>query len=512
MEALRFPWGRDDDRQREVAPSAFRPRRTPAKALRTQAVRPATRSSGRRHVPGLSRSLAVAAPSLRAGTALPHVGPAEGRGVARPRNQASRDASRDRATGRVVQGPQRERHEPDYLLLVAAVALAGMGILMVYSSHGVSSSSDGELDLFGGVATQLGWAIVGAVVLIGAMRLDYRYWRLFSVLGFAVAVGLLALVLVPVDMPFIEPVTVGVASRWLAIGGLPPFQPAEVAKLALVVYLAHWMATRGREVGSFRRGLLPFLVISGLVIGLVALEPDLGTTGVLTLTAFTMFFVAGGSILQLLLMVPVGIAGVAGLLLVQPYQMERWTTFLDPWAVADGSGYQTVHGILSLVLGGVTGVGLGESQQPSGLYLPNAENDFIFAVVGQELGLIGGTTVIGLFLLVAWRGIRVAMAAPDTFGGLLAIGITAWLSFQAFINIGVVLNLLPLTGLPLPFLSDGGTSLVVSLAAVGILLSISRETVSRGSSAHEDPRRSRGDRRPSLSRAGRGDPALDAAP
>ena len=183
--------------------------------------------------------------------------------------------------------------------------------------------------------------------------------------------------------------------------------------------------------------------------------------------------------------------------------------FLDPFADAAGAGYQTVRGLYSLAYGGITGKGLGVSQQPGGWSVPAAENDFIFAVVGQEFGFLGGLLVIGLFLLLAWRGMRVAMNAPDTFGGLLALGITAWLTFQAFINIAVVVSLIPMTGMPLPFLSKGGTSLVVVLAAVGILLSISRETVTRGASAHEDPHRSRGHRRPHLSRPGRRDPAAD---
>jgi len=403
--------------------------------------------------------------------------------------------------GRVVQGPQRERHEPDYLLLLAAVALSAMGILMVYSSSGVAAARGGSI--FDAVTTQLTWALVGGIALVVTMRADYRYWRLFSVLGFAIAVGLLVLLLMPAIPPLIEPELKNGATRWLRVGGLPPFQPAEFAKLALVVYLAHWLATRGSQAGSFRRGLLPFVVIIGLVAGLVLMEPDLGTTAVLILTGFTMFFVAGGSIWQMLLLAPLGIAALTGMLLMRPYQLARLTTFLDPFEVASGDGYQTVHGLMALGLGGVFGQGLGQSRHPSGLALPAAENDFIFAVVGQEFGLLGGLTVIGLFLLLAWRGVRVAMHAPDTFGGLLAMGITAWLAFQAFINIGVVVNMLPLTGMPLPFLSDGGSSLVVSLIAVGILLSISRESVPRGASTHEDPHRSRRHRRPHLPRPGR---------
>jgi cell division protein FtsW len=423
---------------------------------------------------------------------------------------AAREPARDPVAGRVVQGPQRQRHEPDYVLLIAAIGLSAMGILMVYSSGGVYVAVSGS-SVFNAVATQLLWAVIGVAVLLFCMRLDYRLLRLFSVLGFAITVGFLVLVLLPPMPPLIMPKEVGNASRWLRIGGLPAFHPAEFAKLALVVYLAHWLTTRGRDVGSLRRGLLPFLVIAGTVIGLVAMEPDLGTTGVITLTAFAMFFVAGGSIWQLALVVPVGVAAVAAYISMREYQLARWETFLDPWKVAGADGYQTVQGIYALALGGPFGEGLGVSRQPGGLYLPNAGNDFIFAVVGQELGFLGGLLVIGLFVLLAWRGIRVALAAPDTFGGLVALGITAWLTFQAFINIGVVVNLLPLTGLPLPFISDGGTSLVVSLAAVGILLSISRETLPRGDPTHEDPDRGRGHRRPHLPRPGRRDPALDAA-
>ena len=502
MEALRFPWGGDDDgRKGELAPSTFKPHtKPPRSASRSRSGRPsATMQATRRPV---TRAGRAGTWSSSAAAAMPVVA----RGGTRPASHASREAARDRKPGVVILGPQRERHEPDYLLLIAAMGLSAIGLLMVYSSGGVKAATAGSV--FDAVTTQLGWALAGALALIIAMRVDYRYWRLFSVLGMAIAVGLLVLVLMPPVPGLMRPVEVGGASRWLELGGLPAFHPAELAKLALVVFLAHWLATKGSDVGSLRRGLLPFLVIVGLVIGLVAVEPDLGTTGVITLTVFTMFFVAGGSILQLLMLVPVGILGVATLLTLQPYQMARWTTFLDPWSVASDSGYQTVQGLYALALGGIFGSGLGESRQPYGLDLPADNNDFIFAVVGQEFGLVGGLAVIGLFLLLAYRGIRVAMNAPDTFGGLLAMGITAWLTFQAFVNIGVVVNLLPLTGLPLPFLSDGGTSLVVSLAAVGILLSISRETHSRGDATHEDPGGRRRHWRPHLPRFGRRGPAI----
>jgi cell division protein FtsW len=210
-------------------------------------------------------------------------------------------------------------------------------------------------------------------------------------------------------------------------------------------------------------------------------------------------------------MIPPGVAAVAAVVAMKPYMMQRVLIFLDPFADPSGSGYQTVRGIYSLAYGGLTGIGLGQSQQQFGLKVPAAENDFIFAVVGQEFGFVGAVAVIGLFLLLALRGIRVAMNAPDTYGALVALGITSWLTYQALINIAVVVSLIPMTGMPLPFLSKGGTSLVVVLAAVGILLSISRETSTRSADAHEDPHRSRGHRRPHLPRLGRRDPAADTA-
>jgi len=256
---------------------------------------------------------------------------------------------------------------------------------------------------------------------------------------------------------------------------LPAVHPAEFAKLALVVYLAHWFAKRGRKIRGFWGGTVPFLVIVLPVIALVFKEPDLGTTMVITLTVFTMFFVAGANIVHLLVMV----SGAALAMLtvgLRGYQLDRIRVWQDPWIDRLGDGFHTVQGLLALGVGGLFGTGLGESK----VFVPNAFNDFIFAEVGQEFGMIGAIVVITLFLLLAYSGVRVALSAPDTFGALLAAGITAWLCLQAFINIGVVVALLPITGITLPFISAGGSSLIISFAAVGILLSISRETVEKG--------------------------------
>jgi len=417
------------------------------------------------------------------------------------RARSRQSVRRPTSPTRQMRGPQRERHEPDYLLLLSIVALASLGLLMVYSSSGVNALLERD-DPFAVVGPQAFWAVLGVIVMFVVMRVDYRYLRLASVPAFVVALVLCALVLLPAIGP-LRPVEVSGSARWLQIGPLPQMHPAEFAKLALVVYLAHWLTRRGAQIGSFSHGLLPFLFITGPLLLLVLLEPDLGTTGVLTLTAFTMFFVAGGSLLQLGALVPVAVAGLAVAITTSNYQLARIRAFLDPWADPQGIGFHTVQGLLAMGMGGALGIGLGESRQPGALHLPAAQNDFVFALVAQELGFVGGLAVIAFYLLFAYRGLRIALSAPDTFGALLAAGITAWLTIQAFINIGVVVVLLPITGITLPFVSAGGSSLLVSFAAVGILLSISRESLPRGTWNDADPDRRRWHRRPRLSGAGR---------
>jgi len=365
---------------------------------------------------------------------------------------------------------QRERHQPDYTILVAVVSLASIGILMVYSSSAMRGYLSSANDTFAIVGPQIQWALLGLVAMVAMMRVDYRYLRLVSVPFFVVAVVLLVLVFVPQLN-----IVVGGSARWLRLGPLPAIHPAEIAKLALIIYLAHWMAKRGTRIRSLWGGTVPFLIIVLPVIALVFKEPDLGTTIVITLTAFTVFFVAGANLLHLALM-GAGVLTAAVMVGLRGYQMDRIRDWLDPWADALGGGFHTVQGLLALGAGGLTGTGLGDSR----VFVPNAFNDFIFAVVGQEFGFIGAGAVIVLFLVLAYAGVRTSLAAPDTFGALLAAGITGWLCLQAFINIGVVVTLIPITGITLPFISAGGSSLIISFAAVGILLSISRETVEKG--------------------------------
>ncbi len=368
---------------------------------------------------------------------------------------------------------QRERHDPEYGILVAIVALAAIGILMVYSSSAMKAYLRSD-DTFAIVGPQIQWAALGVIAMVVMMRVDYRWLRVASVPMFVIGIAGLALVFVPALN-----VVVGGSARWLKIGPLPAVHPAEFMKLALVIYLAHWFAKRGSAVHGFWSGTVPFLVITGPIIALVLLEPDLGTASVIAFTTFTMFFLAGANVLHLVALALAAGPAVA-LLFLRGYQMDRITAWLDPWDDASGLGFHSIQGYLALALGGVLGAGLGESRLAGGLFLPNASNDFIFAIVGEEFGLLGAGLVIVLFLAFAYLGIRTSLGAPDTFGALLAAGITSWICIQAFINIGVVVGLMPVTGIPLPFVSAGGSSLIISFAAVGILLSVSRETVEKG--------------------------------
>jgi cell division protein FtsW len=404
--------------------------------------------------------------------------------IASPLTALARPTSKPRSTLR------REQHQPDYSILVAVVALAAIGILMVYSSSAMREYLESD-DTFGIVGPQIQWAGLGLVAMLATMRVDYRYLRLVSIPMFAVALALLALVLVMPEHGAVRSISVGGSARWLQIGPLPAVHPAEFAKLAMIVYLAHWMAKRGSSIRELWTGTIAFLIIVAPVAALIFKEPDLGTTVVIGATAMTMFFVAGANLVHLAAM---GALAVGAVLLVglRGYQLLRLQAWLDPWSDPLGKGFHTIQGLLALALGGVFGAGLGESRLAGGLFLPNASNDYIFAIIGEEFGLVGGVFVVAMFLLLAYAGIRTALGAPDTFGALLAAGITAWLGVQAFINIGVVVGLLPVTGITLPFISAGGSSLIISFAAVGILLSVSRETVERGSWNHAPADRGRG--------------------
>jgi cell division protein FtsW len=391
---------------------------------------------------------------------------------------------------------RRERHEPAYPLLLAVMALTALGIVMVYSSSSVRSYFSSSDPAAQGLE-QLVWAGMGLTGLLVASRIDFRHLRYLAIPFYVITLLLLIAVLVP-----------GIGSeingsrRWIVLPGFGSLQPAEFAKLAIVLYLAHWLDRRGREARSFWNGLVPFTMLVTPGFFLIAMEPDLGTAGVYAIVALSLFFMAGANLLYLGA-IGASAAAVAWLMIsATSYQMERVQTFLDPFRDPLGAGYNTIQALLALGLGGITGLGLGESRMKY-LYLPAPSTDFIFAIIGEEWGLIGSLAVVALFVVIAYQGYRIAITAPDTFSGLVACGITTWLVVQACINMMVVTALMPVTGIPLPFISAGGSALTINLAAVGILLSISRETSQTGSLRDAVFGIGRRDRRAHLPRAGR---------
>ncbi|HET8569452.1 MAG TPA: putative lipid II flippase FtsW [Candidatus Limnocylindria bacterium] len=355
----------------------------------------------------------------------------------------------------------------DVPLAAAVMALLALGLLMVYSASGIRALDALDEPRYFFVQQSV-WAALGVVAMIAAARVDYHRYRKVALPLLVLAVALLAVVLVPG-----VGTSVGGASRWLRLTPFAGIQPAELAKLALIVYLAFWCARRRAEIGhaSFT---LPFLLITGAVVGLIVAEPDLGTAVVLVAIAMSVYFVAGARIREFAAIALLALVAVATLAVVQPYRLQRVLTFLDPWEDPRGAGFQTIQSLYGLALGGAFGEGLGAGKEKFG-FLPAAYTDSIFAVLGNELGLVGTLGVIVLFLALALRGTRIALRAPDPEGALLATGITAWLAFQAWLNMAVVASLVPMTGITLPFISYGGSSLCVGLIAVGILLSVGRQ-------------------------------------
>ena len=401
-----------------------------------------------------------------------------------------------RRAARTRTGVRRERHEPAYALLLAVMALTAIGIVMVYSASSVRSYINSADPAAQGLE-QLVWAGVGLTGLVVAMRIDFRHLRYLAIPIYVITLVLLVVVLIPGIGAEING-----SRRWIVIPGVGTLQPAEFAKLAVVLYLAHWLDRRGREVRSFWNGLVPFAMLVAPGFFLIAVEPDLGTAGVYVVVAVSIFFMAGANLLYLGAIMGAVLASAWLMISATSYQLERVQTFLDPFRDPLGSGYNTIQALLALGLGGLTGLGLGESRQKF-LYLPAPSTDFIFAIIGEEWGLVGTLTVVALFVVIAFQGYRIAINAPDTFSGLVACGITTWLVAQACINMMVVTALLPVTGIPLPFISAGGSALTINLAAVGILLSISRETSQTGRMLDAVFGVGRRDRRARVPRAGR---------
>lgn len=360
----------------------------------------------------------------------------------------------------------RRFERPDYWILAVVGILCLIGVLMVFSSSGVDAEDPTYL-----IGRHVQWLVVGIAVLFVTMSVPYTRWRRYSVPGIVLAVLLLALVLW--GPSFISEEIKG-AKRWLSIGNLPfSLQPSELAKLAFILYLADWCSTKGEKVRDFSYGLIPFGTMLGLLGVLVFMEPDMGTTLVIFSIGVVMYFVSGAALLHMGVGLVLASLTFGVLATTASYRMVRILSFLDPWHDPQGASYHLVQSLLAFGSGGLTGSGLGASRQKFG-WLPEQSTDAISAVWGQETGFIGMMLLIMLFLVVAWRGYRVARSAPDGFAQLLATGVTTWIIFQSMLNIGAVCGSIPFTGVPLPFVSYGGSSLVITLAGVGLLLNISK--------------------------------------
>lgn len=358
----------------------------------------------------------------------------------------------------------------DKTLVTIVAILLVFGLIMI-SSAGVIYSETRFADEYYFFKHQLLFGVLpGFAVLFLAQKIDYRFWKKLAVPMFFASIIFLILVFVP----GVGSKVYG-ASRWIQLGPFS-FQPSEMAKLSIIIYLAAWLESRGKEkIKDFFEGTLPFLGIMGLISFLIMKQPDTGTLGVIVLSSFAIFFVSGARVNHLASMGFLGMLALWILIKIEPYRLNRILVFLDPSSDTKGIGYQVNQALLAVGSGGLFGVGLGHSRQKFN-YLPEPVGDSIFAVVGEELGFLGGLVLVSLFVLLAQRGLKIAKNAPDEFGRLVATGIVAWITLQAFINISANIGLIPLTGIPLPFISYGGTSLVFLMAAIGILLNISKHS------------------------------------
>jgi cell division protein FtsW len=365
----------------------------------------------------------------------------------------------------------RSKHAPDYQLLACIGILVPFGLMMVYSASFVEGIVFREGDSVYYLNRQLVSAFVGTAGLLVAQRIDYRRLQTYAL--HMMLVSLLVLFAVVFIVPDDYTTTNG-AQSWIKIGSLS-VQPSEFAKLTLIIYMAAWLSQRGTRLRRLLTGMLPFAVSAGSIAALILIGGDLGSATVVVVVAALVYFIAGASLAHMALAVVIGLVSFLLAINVAAYRLDRINAWLDPETYSN-SAWQPLHGLYALASGGLFGVGLGESRQKY-LWLPQSFTDTILAIIGEEFGLIGTLFVVACFIFIAYRGFKIASAAPNGFAMLLATGITLWLVFQAIISFAVVTTLVPFTGITLPFLSYGGTSLMVSMVAVGILLNISKYTL-----------------------------------
>jgi len=356
-----------------------------------------------------------------------------------------------------------------YLAIVSAIVLFG---LVMLTSASAPSGYDKFGDSYFFIKHQLVFGLVpGVAGMLVLSRIPYTVWRKNAWNLLIISIGLLMLVFIPGLSAGI-----GTAHSWITIGGFFSVQPSEIVKLTFLFYLAGWLAQRGaRGVRDVHSGFLPFISVLGVIMLLMVLQPDIGTMSIIAAMSLVVYFVAGAPIAYIGGLIGMGLGGLGLLIGLAPYRAARFTTFLHPELDPQGIGYHINQALLAIGSGGVFGLGYGHSRQKF-QYLPEVAGDSIFAVISEELGLLISVFVLVMFLAFLWRTIHIANNAPDNFGKYVSVGIGAWIVIQAFVNIGSMVALLPITGVPLPFISYGGTSLAISLAAVGVVLNISKHT------------------------------------
>ena len=374
------------------------------------------------------------------------------------------------ARQRVALQRVNDRTTTALLILVVVLVVVGLGVTMSASSAVALSQTDAQ-DQWHFVKRQLVGVGLGTLALVLFAKIPYRFYRKAAIPGFLLTVGLL------IAVEF-RGITEGGATRWLSVPGLTSFQPSELAKVSVVFALAYIFEKKRRLLGNFGHFVVPIMATLGVVGLLIIRQPDLGTLIVIGAAAMAVILASEAPMKYALLLGVVAIMATAYMAFDADYRVGRIAGFLDPYSDPGGDGYQLLQGYYALGNGGIFGVGLGASRA-RWFYLPNAHTDFIFAIIGEETGLLGGLTVIGLFVALAVAGWIVAVRAPDGFGKMVAAGITVWLSFQALVNIGGVLGVIPITGIALPFVSFGSTALAVSMGAVGILVNIAQSGVDR---------------------------------
>jgi cell division protein FtsW len=377
---------------------------------------------------------------------------------------------RDAARQKVTRQKTNSRATTILLVLVVVLVVVGLGVTMSASSA-VSLSQTETQDQWRFVKRQLVGVALGTVALLVMSRINYRAYRKFAIPAFLLTVGLLIAV-------EIAGITEGGATRWLSVPGLTSFQPSEIAKVSVVFILSYLLEKKAKLLTSFGHFIVPVIATLGVVGVLIIRQPDLGTLIIIGAAAMAVIIASDVPMKYVLLLGLIAVLATTYLAFEADYRSARIESFLNPELDPQGDGYQVLQGYYALGNGGVFGVGLGASRA-RWFYLPNAHTDFIFAIIGEETGLVGGLTVIALFIALAAAGWLVATRAPDRFGRMVAAGITVWLSFQALVNIGGVLGVLPITGIALPFVSFGSTALAVSMGAVGILVNIASHGVDR---------------------------------